>query len=165
MSSLVVSDTSPVRALNHLGLLHILNDLFGTVLVPPAVRDELLKPTRTCPVIDISTATYLRVQAPQDAARVRSFLPALDAGEAEALALALEVQARLVLLDERKARRVADRLGLTSIGVIGLLLEAKKAGLVSAIHPLLFRLRDELAFFLSAPLLEKVLHVAGETAP
>jgi uncharacterized protein len=165
LSSLVVSDTSPVRALNHLGLLHVLEDLFTTVLVPPAVRDELLKPTRTCPAIDISRMPFLRVQPPQDLARVSSFGAALDPGEAEALVLAVEVHATLVLLDERKARRVAERLGLTPLGAVGVLLEAKKAGLLPAVRPLLIRLRDELAFFLSDPLLEKVLQLADETAP
>jgi predicted nucleic acid-binding protein len=165
LSSLVVSDTSPVRALNHLGLLHILQDLFTTVLIPPAVRDELLKPTRTCPVIDISRVPFLRVQAPHDAVRVSSFLAHLDPGEAEALVLALEVQAQVLLLDERKARRVAEGLGLTSIGTLGLLLEAKRQGLVPTVHPLLVRLRDELAFFLSDALLHNVLDLAGEAGP
>jgi predicted nucleic acid-binding protein len=56
-------------------------------------------------------------------------------------------------------------LGLTSIGAVGLLLEAKKVGLVPAVHPLLLRLRDDLAFFLSDPLLEKVLRLADEAGP
>jgi predicted nucleic acid-binding protein len=165
LSSLVVSDTSPVRALDHLGLLHVLEGLFAVVLVPPAVRDELLQPTRTCPLIDLSKVPYVRVQAPRDTGRVSSLLTELDPGEAEALALALEVQAQLVLMDERKGRRVAERLGLTSIGAVGLLLEAKKAGLVTAVHPLLLRLRDDIAFFMSDPLLDRVLRLAGEAGP
>jgi uncharacterized protein len=165
LRSLVVSDTSPVRALNHLGLLHLLQDLFTTVLIPPAVRDELLKPTRTCPVIDVSSAPFVKIQSPRDAVRVQSFLAELDPGEAEALVLAVEVPAQLVLLDERKARRVAERLGLTLIGAVGILLEAKRQGLVPAVHPLLIRLRDELAFFLSDALLHRVLHLAGEGGP
>jgi predicted nucleic acid-binding protein len=97
-----------------------------------------------------------------DLERVRVLLGKLDRGEAEAIVLAQEVNADLLLVDEQKARRVAAEAGLVVAGVLGVLLRAKAAGLVGAIGPLIVRLRDDLDFFISDSLNREVLRLAGE---
>ena len=113
-TTLVVSDTSPVRALAHLQHLDLLERLYGRVLVPPAVEAELLNPARpTMPVVRASELKYVEVVAPRDTALVRAFRDdgGLDAGESEALALAIEVGVTLILMDEARGRREAERRG------------------------------------------------------
>jgi predicted nucleic acid-binding protein len=85
----------------------------------------------------------------------------LGAGETEALALALEVRPDRLILDDLAARRIADRLRLPIIGTLGILLAAKRRGLVAAIRPLLDRFVIE-SFFISAELLQALLASAGE---
>jgi len=86
----------------------------------------------------------------------------LDAGEAAALALAVEIQADVVLLDERRGREVASQLGLRTIGILGLLLEAKSAGFLAAVGPVLDDLQREAGFWIAKPLRQQVLRLAGE---
>ena len=86
--TLVVSDTSPVRALGHVGHLDLLKVLYGEVWVPPAVARELASPRGRGPAVD-AVAAGLTIRAPSDVARVATLKRDLDAGESEAIALAL----------------------------------------------------------------------------
>jgi predicted nucleic acid-binding protein len=139
-----------------------LNDLFGEVLVPPAVQGGLATPPAGLPAVDVGQVPSLRVQVPQDQARVQQFLQSLDPGESEALALALEVKAAAVLMDEAAGRAMAKQVGLQPLGVLGILLRGKQRGLVAAIAPLTDRLWNELGFFLSAEIRAEILRLAGE---
>lgn len=86
----------------------------------------------------------------------------LDRGEAETLALAMELKADLVLLDEQEARRAAIRLGLRPVGVLGTLLEAKRLGAIEEVRSLLDALRHQAGFFLGERLYQQILERAGE---
>lgn len=86
----------------------------------------------------------------------------LDAGEAEAIACALEINADLLLLDERRARETAQRLGLKFIGILGVLTEAKRRQLIPRIRPVLDNLRHQAGFWVTDALYQRVLAVAGE---
>jgi predicted nucleic acid-binding protein len=87
----------------------------------------------------------------------------LDPGEAEAIALALELSADLILLDERDGRSVAERAGLRVTGILGILLRAKDNGQIQSIKPEIDALRTRARFFLSARLQQKALEIAGES--
>jgi uncharacterized protein len=158
----VVSDTSPLRALQYLAHLDWLHELFGHVFLPPAVAAELRRPPATYTSVDVSEWPYLEVRAPQNAARVTELQVEVDPGEAEAIALAEELQADVVLIDELAGRDVAIRSGLTVVGTLGVLLEAKRFGLCTAVKPLLDRLQTELNFFVSPGLRSAMLQQAGE---
>jgi hypothetical protein len=158
----IVSDTSPLRALAHLDLLDLIRQLFGEVLVPPAVVKELGTPPSGLVVVDVQQVPFLRVQAPQNQLKVQRFLKDLDPGEAEALALALEVQAAAVLIDEKAGRAAAQGAGLQPVGTLGILLRAKQRNLISLIAPLMDQLENELDFFLSAEIKAEVRRLAGE---
>src|SRR5437016_2835316 len=98
--TIVVSDTSPIRALDHLKLLDLPGVLFDRVLVPPGVLDELENPKAGFAPVAVRNLPFFGIAAPQDQARVNSFQPELEPGEAQAIALALEVNAAAVLIDE-----------------------------------------------------------------
>ena len=160
--SIVVSDTSPIRALDHLRLLELLETLFGEILIPPAVVIELEKPRLRFARIVVSEVAFLRVVAPADRGMVDDLQMTLDPGEAEAIALAIEVGADTVLLDEAAGRDVARQRGLFPIGILGVLLQAKRQGFLDSIRPLLDRLEVELGFFISRDLRHEVLKTAEE---
>ncbi|WP_446009346.1 DUF3368 domain-containing protein [Candidatus Electrothrix sp.] len=86
----------------------------------------------------------------------------LDQGESETIALAVELRADLVLLDEKEGRNVAAHFGLRPVGIIGVLLEAKKKGLTTELRPHLDALRNEAGFYLSDRLYLHALALAGE---
>ncbi len=159
----VISDTSPIQALAHLGLLDLLRQLYGQVLIPPAVQHELLNPVGGHAVIDVSQHPYMQIQAPQDLGRVQALRrQRLDPGESEAVALAFEVPAATLVVDEATARRVIQHLGLALTGTLGVLLEAKTQGLVAQVRPLMDSLQNTLGFFISPKLRADVLRLAGE---
>jgi len=160
--SIVVSDTSPIRALAHIGHLDLLASLFGEVVIPPAVAAELERPRSRFVPIDINELPYVQVQAPKNRSGVTELLAILDPGEAEALVLATEIHADAILIDEAAGRTIARQRGLMPLGVLGMLLRAKQKGYVTAISPLLDRLQKELGFFISPEIRSDVLKQANE---
>ena len=86
----------------------------------------------------------------------------LDSGEAAALSLAVEIHADAVLIDERRGYEVAVQLGLRTIGILGILLRAKSAGLIPVVKPVLDSLQRDAGFWLSESLRKQVLQAAGE---
>jgi len=159
---LVVSDTSPIRALHHLNLLGVLESLYASILIPPAVERELRTRTRLCPSIDIANFPFIHLRAPVDQSQVNQLQVDLDAGEAEAIALAKEVGADLLLVDEMRARAFANRLQIQITGALGVLLQAKSRGLIQQVHPLIDQLEIEIDFFVSDELRQEVIRRAAE---
>lgn len=117
---IVVSDTSPLNVLVRIEHVELLPQLFGRVLIPPAVAAELSH-LRTPEVVRVWLAgrpDWLGVQAPL---RIDPTLGFDDPGESEAISLALEIKAELLLADDKKARRAAKQRGIATTGVIGIL--------------------------------------------
>lgn len=162
MAVIVVSDSSPIRALHHLGLLNLCQDLYGKVIIPPAVQAELLQPTTTCPSITIAGIAGIEVRAPGSDPASLGIPSDLDAGETQAIALAIELHADLLLMDERKGTVAARQLGLLTIGVLGVLLEAKRRGMIDSVMPRVDRLVRGLRFFVSPVLRRHLAELAGE---
>jgi len=130
--------------------------------VPPAVAQELEQPgPRFVPVL-MMNYRYLRVQAPSDAQRVAELGLSLDPGESEAIALAEELGADELLIDEMAGRLQAIHSGLKTVGVLGVLISGKKAGMIPLVRPLLDRLRAELGFHIKQKLYDDVLRLADE---
>jgi predicted nucleic acid-binding protein len=162
---LVASNTSPVCNLAIIGRLDLLRIQFGQILIPMAVRNELEQLSHGDAVQAIQRGLgeeWIKTQEVKNESIVRLLQTTLDRGEAEAIALALEISADLVLLDERDGRRVAERAGLRVSGVLGVLLRAKTDAQIPAIRPEIDALRARARFFVSSEVERKVLDLAGE---
>ena len=159
---IVVSDTSPIRALHFLRLMELLPRLYGEVFVPPAVAEELGNPRERFEPVQVSEYSFITVQAPRDMSSHSAMLAELDAGESAALALAVELHADYVLIDETDGRAIASRLGLTATGVVGVLGRAKRSKIIPLVRPLLDNLEGGLGFFLGKSFKEAALHDLGE---
>lgn len=149
----VVSNASPLIELERIGQIHLLQELFDTVLVPPAVVREVA-PSMGLPA-------WVEQQHLLQAIGPRILSASLDAGESEAISLALESSARLVILDDRPARRLAQAMHLPVIGTVGILLAAKRRSFRPAVRPSLDALLQH-NFRISQHLYEQVLVDANE---
>lgn len=162
---IVVSDTSPLTSLAAIGRFDLLRRLFGKIHIAPGVWEELNQGGRRHPgSSEVENASWVQRHEVGDENLVVVLRRDLDRGEAETLALALELKADIVLLDEQEGRRAATRLGLRPLGVLGLLLEAKQRGEIEEIRSLLDALRNRAGFFLSERLYQQTLDQAGERA-
>lgn len=159
---IVVSNTSPLTSLAIIGKLDLLRLLYGRVHIPPAVREELGQGPEWPGQSAVREARWIVTHRVADPALVAVLEAELHSGEAEAVALANELHCDLVLLDEAETRRVAERLGLKQTGAVGVLLEAKRRGLVQAVRPVLDDLQREAGFWLSDDLYLHALELAGE---
>jgi len=146
----VVSDSSPLIALERVGRLELVRDLFEQLIVPPAVAKEVFGAEPPPPWLEVVSPS-LNASVPGN----------LGAGERETIALALQLGARAVILDDLPARRLAAARGLPVMGTVALLLAAKRTGRLAAVAPVL----DELltaGFRLSDDVLSAALRAAGE---
>jgi predicted nucleic acid-binding protein len=132
---IVVSDSSPIIGLAGVGQVELLRLLFGEVVIPPAVREELLSGPRGAAALEASP--WIRVEPIHDQQMAAELYAELDRGEAEAIVLAVELGAELLLIDERRGRAAAERRGLSAMGIVGVLLEAKSAGIIASVRPML----------------------------
>jgi predicted nucleic acid-binding protein len=154
----VVSNSSPLTALAAIHRFDILKQLFVSVLIPEAVHDEVFNSSKASDFLP----GYIEV-IPLTSATSAQFLNMnLHIGESEAIALALERRADLIILDDKLARETADRLGLKVIGTLGLLLLAKKKGLLTELRPLIQQLSDQINFRISLAVANRVLSESGE---
>ena len=155
---IVVSDTSPISNLWVVGHLDLLRHLYTSLLVPEAVWEELqaVPPVRG-KSLDHIAGGWLERRAVSSRSVAAALRSELDAGEAEAIALAIEASAGLLLVDERKARMVAARLGVRCVE-LGVLLQAKRAGILPAVKGVLDTLIVQAGFWISVPLYQRVLH-------
>lgn len=161
----VVSNTSPPVNLAAVGQGHLFGLLYGEVMIPPAVAAEFESLSRGDARFTSATLPAgVRVQplSANAALHCSTLGLLLDEGEAEALALPVDLRADLVLLDERAAYRIARRLTLRPQGLLGILIEAKALGHVSMIAPLLDRLEFEVGFWLGRRVRSQALRAAGE---
>lgn len=139
-----IANTSPIILLAKVGRLALLPELYGQVFVPPAVLNELrAKPGAAGSEVERFLGFAGRIRSPENDLLVRALSVDLGPGEAEAITLASEVSGGLLIMDDAEGRRVARGLGLHVTGLLGVLIEAKARGAVSAVGPLLDQLMAE----------------------
>jgi predicted nucleic acid-binding protein len=160
---MVVSNTSPIINLAFAGLLDLLPELYGEVAIPEAVWQEIVVRGEGQPgAAELQQAAWVHVHTASNRELVLALRQELDAGEAEAIVVALESQAEILLMDERLGRETAQHLGLRCVGLIGVLVEAKNKSLIPLIQPHLALLRREAGFRISESLYRRVLTDANE---
>ena len=137
--------------------------LYRQVLIPSAVYGELTTSKRDLvPAIDLAAQLWLVVATPNNQRRVQELRANLDPGEAEAIALAIERGADLLLVDERRGRRIATAAGITVIGLLGVVIRAKRSGLIDFAKPVLDELIQTARFWIGPELYAEVLSELGE---
>jgi uncharacterized protein len=160
---IVVSNTSPLTNLASIGRFDLLEKLYSKITIPPVVLEELNNQGQMWPGYHESlNADWISLQNVENFTLVTALRRDLDDGEAHAIALAIELDAELLLMDEREGRRQAQRFGLKVIGVVGLLLEAKIQHKITYIQPELDALRQQAGFYISNQLYDDVLKHAKE---
>jgi hypothetical protein len=157
----VVSNTTPILALMGIGALELLQQLYGEVSISQGVWEEIQQGKDKSIYQDVSQLDWVQVQAVSNQEALAYLHAELDKGEAETLVLAREIEARLVLIDEKAARRVADQLGLAYTGSLGILLRAKARKLIPEIKPLIDQMRAN-GIWISDTLYTHILQQANE---
>jgi len=158
---IVVSNSSPIINLAAIGQLELLRQLYQQVIIPEAVFQELTAESGHHPGAIVRQLDWVQTRTVSNRTVVTALQVEVDAGEAEAIALAQELAAGLLLIDERLGRIVAARLGIRVIGLLGVLIEAKNVGLIREIKPLVDALMNR-GFRIGNDLYERVLQAAGE---
>lgn len=163
---IVISDTSVITNLTAINHLQLLPQLYNRVFIPEAVYHELADIDPPVPgTLEVQAASWLEVRHVVNREVVERLQNEvkLDPGEAEAIALALELSADLLLIDERRGRVEADRLGVKIIGLLGILVEAKRKNLINGVKPLIDVLIATSKFRVSSALYNQILDTVDET--
>jgi uncharacterized protein len=138
-----------------------LNLFLDFILIPPAVWREVVEESDGRPgAVEMQRAVTAGWMVKTLVIALRQ---TLDNGEAEAIALATELQPEVVLLDDKLARRMARRLGVPVTGTLGVLLRAKQVGLIVELRSLITRLQSEGDYYIDPGLIEKALLATGES--
>ncbi|MEK6782872.1 MAG: DUF3368 domain-containing protein [Bacteroidota bacterium] len=149
--SVVIADTSCFILLDKINELDLLQKVFGSITTTNEIATEINKPLPQW--VSIQSATNHRYS--------ELLVIEVDKGEASAIGLALEIDNSLLILDDQKARKLAERLNLNYTGTLGILLKAKELGILSAIGPL-FQKIQQTNFRFSEKVLKDILQVADE---
>jgi predicted nucleic acid-binding protein len=157
-----VVDASALITLARIGSLELLHQLADRIVIPDAVYRESVTQAQGRPgSVEIAQAHWIVRQPVTNRAHVMRLLNRVGQGEAEAIALALQIRADAVVLDDATARRLAEGEGCRVVGLLGLLAEGKRRGLLTAVKPLLDAMR-EAGFFVGDELYTAILRQAGE---
>jgi len=159
---IVVSDASVLIGLSAINRLIILQSLFGELLIPEAVYREIVTAGKGRPgEHQVQAATWIRYQAVVNLSLSADLQGKLDDGEAEAITLAVEVGADILLMDERRGRQLAKSHGLRPLGTVGVLLRARRVGLIGSLQADLDALLH-MGFRISQAIYHKALIEVGE---
>jgi predicted nucleic acid-binding protein len=146
--------------------LSLISRLYSRILIPPAVWREVVEESDGRPgAVEMEKAVaagWMVKQAAKNETLVIALRQTLDNGEAEAIPLATELHPESVLLDDKLARQMARRLGVSVTGTLGVLLRAKQVGLIVEVRSLITRLQSEGYYYIDPRLIEKALLATGE---
>ena len=161
MPEITIVNTSPLFYLHRLGLLELLNKLYGHITVPEAVEKELKEgQAQGEDVPQLENYPWVEIKS-VSMPRYLQLIADLGPGESEVLALATNHPSALVILDDKLARRIAEMQGFRLTGTAGVLVQAKQKGLVPALKPVIEKLLD-LDFRLKPDFVKATLELAGE---
>jgi uncharacterized protein len=163
LAVIVVSNTSPIFYLSTIGQLDLLRQLYGEIIIPNAVFNEITNVGNTdASAAIVPTLSWIQTQPVSDQAFINTLKVELDPGEAEAIALAVELKANRLLIDERLGRAAAMRSALQVTGVLGILIASKRRKLIQEVKPLLDALIEQVGFWVDERLYAEVLQTVGE---
>jgi len=151
MPKTIVSDTSCFIALANIEELELLKELYQNLITTQQVADEFGE----------KLPNWIEIRNPKDQQKQKMLELQIDKGEASAITLALEISADLIILDDYKARQVAEKLSLNITGTLGIIVSAKNKGIISSIKPVLNKLQH-INFWVSEDLIKAALKESGE---
>lgn len=155
---IIVADSSPLIALSRIGRLGLLQQMFGQLIVPDAVWREVTACYPDRPgVAEMLQMAWIEHRSVADKSLVNLLRQDLGAGESEAIVLAREMKADVLLIDERLGRSAATRLGITITGLVGILIEARRTGLLPDADAVILNLRNHAGFWISDALADLIL--------
>lgn len=156
----VVTNTTPIISLLKLSKLEILKDLYSEIIVPNAVYEEVQAGRNKTYYKDLNQFHWIQIREVVDRNSLKFFYD-LDTGEAEAIVLAKEIKAQLLIIDEKLGRYYASQAGLKITGTLGVLIKAKNAGFVKQVKPLLIELTQK-EVWISENLINEVCKLTNE---
>jgi len=160
---MIISNSSPLINLSAINQFNLLKSLYKEIIIPEAVWYEVVVKGKGQPGSqELRSADWIKVEKVKNIPLLKSLFQSLGKGEAEAISLAIENKAELVLLDEKIARDSAEHFGLNYIGIIGVLREAKAKGLIRKMEKSLNDLRKIAGFWISEKFYQEILKTEGE---
>lgn len=161
--SVVVSNASPLINLARIQRFDLLRRFFEYITIPTAVYEEVVvRGQERDGSLDVRNAAWISTAVPADALAVAALTAQLDLGEASAIILARELNADLLLIDEIRGRRIAEKLGVNVKGTLGILARARREGLIPNLRDEIIRLQL-LGTWIHPKLIRDILEIVGET--
>ena len=134
MQKIIVSDTSSIGYLVQINLLHLLQILYGEIIIPNAVNKEVLQlENKGYLLSEFINADWIKIYSAHNLSNVKNYINILDQGELEAISIAIELNADLLIIDEKLGRTVATNLGFDITGLVGILMTAKNKNLIPSV--------------------------------
>ena len=164
MSRIVVADAGPLIGMSRIGHISLPQSLYNSIIIPPRVYEEIEVSSKKPGARAVSEAInegwikIVELKRESDSALLRLMV---DTGEAESIQLALEQDAGLLIIDDKKGRKIARSRGIRVIGTGGILIYAKKAGLLGKVSPVLKELAS-VGYRLSPALCKRIIELADE---
>jgi predicted nucleic acid-binding protein len=160
--TVVIANTSPLLYLHQIGKLDILRQLYKAIIIPDAVQAELLAGKRkNIDVPEINDLVWIEVRPAPSAALLEHHVADLGKGEAEVIALGIQIPSSLIIIDDRLARRIADSFTMQYTGTLGILVKAKQIGHLHSIAEVIPQLRSK-GMWLDDNIVKAALQLAGE---
>jgi predicted nucleic acid-binding protein len=158
---MIVSDAGPIVVFARIGRLSLLRDVTGTLLIPDAVHSEIFVKKGVMPgASEVAQATWIQRASVADLSIIARLPNVLHEGEREAIVLAKERGAQL-LVDEIRARRVASHHGVEVIGTLRILDQAKKSGHIGLVRPIIVQMQSQ-GYRFDRALILRFLEIVGE---
>lgn len=160
---LIVSDTSPISNLLIIHRLDLLRKIYKKIIIPGSVMTELLELEKfNYDLTELKSAKWIEVISVVNKNEINSLLTEIDLGEAEAIALAKQLRADWLLMDETIGRSIARKQGLNVIGLLGVLLEAKRLGELASVKTIVDELIQKAKFRVNKKIYQEILELANE---
>lgn len=160
---IIVSDTSVLSGLLSISRLGLLGEIYGKVIVPKAVFNELLVlEDFGFDLTSLQNAAWLEIAEPNNLVLVAELKLVLDQGESAAIVLAQELQPDYLAIDEKKGREVAEAMGIPIIGLVGILIIARQKSIIEKVKPVLDELIEKAGFRISRKFYGYILDKIGE---
>ena len=161
---IIVSNTSPITNLSAIGKIHLLQQIYGEIIISSAVFEELTQWGDSIPgAKEVKTSNWIQVKPINNMGLVQILKNQLDEGESSAIALALELNADWLIIDEQLGRQIAIEHNLKITGILGILIEAKRQGFIPLVKPILDDLINIAKFWVNPSLYNRVLSIVQES--